>query len=724
MSRRDDEQAAVDELLAEVARQTDMHIQDRTLAGMRLVMIALKQGATFLEASAKAGVADATARNWRKRYPLFGEFCEKAMGVNARARAQLDEARRREVLATAGKVAGQAPRPPRGSLSDFKMRYFGRPTPPHQELIHEALEDYTNLYVFIFGPPGMGKDTTAGDYCAWEAAPDTAGKTVAWFMESKDFSERRFSRLDQYLTDPRAYANKPSKTPGGRKPEGSLITDYGPFKWEAGMVWPDGSEVRKKSWSAHSKYFVEVDAPEQDPNLWATGVQGSTYGSRIKTCVCSDIFTKENQESPTERERSYTWTTGTLDTRLDDDGRLVVIGTMLPIENNYERLLDDYTEGARVVYEKQGPTPHSTLVKYSNGVAVVKVKAIAADPETGEETSFWPDMFPLHDTLVTHGGKKLWNVDELSIERLRALTAMDGAKLRRGLRGRRARDPKGFAAMYQQERERSGETADFTDEVLEAAKDEKRSFGEARTHELIVVGVDPARVYGASWVALAVDRREGTVTLCDFFWGKELGYAGMRTRLVVEPITKWNPIWYVYETNADGALLEDALIQEFLSETGVSIDRSPTNRERGLADVGPASIAPYMRTGEFRIPAATAQDRQKFDQIKTQFKAWDQGTHSNRKKPGQTGHYPDDIAMAAWKAWTKARTLLEDRRKDHGIRAPLPEGLRRKWDRMMKKAAASSAGRKADRNGAVRERTGHHSAEEAMKAMAGVVDDA
>ena len=74
-----------------------------------------------------------------------------------------------------------------------------------------------------------------------------------------------------------------------------------------------------------------------------------------------------------------------------------------------------------------------------------------------------------------------------------------------------------FKAMYQQERdEDSG--GDFTEATLNRAKDDQRTFGRVKANELMVVGVDPARRYGAGWVALAVDRTEETVTVADFFW--------------------------------------------------------------------------------------------------------------------------------------------------------------------------------------------------------------
>lgn len=674
--------------------------QERTLTKLRLYIQQLKAGESVENAARKSAVTYQTVNGWRRRSDTFHEWMTTQVAANEVARKVAAEVRRKKVREER-RVLIERDRgvPDRGGLADFRWKYFGRPTLAHQELAVEALEDYTNLYVFIYGPPGMGKDTLAGDYCAWEAAPDRSGKTVAWFMESSDFSQRRFGRLGQYLVDPKAYDRPPSKTPGGQTPTASLITDFGPFKWSPEMEWPDGTKVAKKPWTAHSKYFVQVDAPEQDPNLWATGIGGSTYGSRIKVCVCSDIFTLENQRSPTERVGSYEWVTGTLDTRLDDDGRLVVLGTMLDIENNYERMEEDYTAGARVVYQKEHES--GVLTKYSNGVCIVRIAAIWVG-EDGEERSFWPDMFPLDDILVSNKGT-VYPVEAQTDDDLKELMARPTMRLRRGLKGRRQRSPDMFEANYNQRRNRS-KGGDFTDDVFETAKDDERSFGQVYAHELRVVGVDPARRYGAGWLLWAVDRRSHTLTIADFFFGTELGYDGIKQQLVIAPITKWTPIWYCYEDNKEGAILADSMIQEFIDASGTSVFTDPTGSSRNDPNVGPAILSSYMRVGQIRIPYKTAADRAKFEVVKAQFKAWDRGTANTRRtKPGQPGHQPDELCMAAWVGSKKAIPLLEARTKDQGISMRMPAGIRRKFNRAMADVSSRRAERVADmRTGSAR----------------------
>ena len=673
-----------DELLDRIAAEAAKPIQTRTRSGMRVVLRELSRGQSMEKAIGMAGVRVSTVHGWRKRYPLFDEEVKRLVAANAIARRAATEARRQARLDAAPKLEDKPP-PPSLGLEEFRLTYFGRPTPLHQRLAVEALEDESNLYVFIFGPTGMGKDTLAQDAVAWMVAPDRSGLRVAWIMESESFARRRLGRLGRYLTDPKSYDHVPGKTPGGVRPSRSLIDDYGPFRWRPGMRHPDGSKVERTEWTKNSMYFVRVQAPENDPNLWATGIGGATYGSRMGLCVISDAFTLENQKSPTQREDGYQWLDGTLDTRLDEDGRLWMIGTMLEVENNYERMVREYTEGARVVDQKVlGP---STLVKYSNGVCVVAVKAIWVDPETGEERSYWPERFPLH-TVYRYKGRE-WREADLSTERILELT-QKGAKLVRGLAWRRERSPTMFKARFQQERDQDA-TGDFTQETLESAKDPSRSFGQVFAHELLVVGVDPARRYGAAYAVLAVDRSQGLVTLVDFYWGEGLGVTGIKDRLILEPLTKWNPLWLCYETNKEAAVLEDSLVAQAIRDSGVSVFRHHTGRERGHPEVGPGSIAAYMRTGEFRIPARVAADRVRFDLVAAQFRAWDAST--GRSKPGHAAHQADDVVMAIWVAWLKAGEMISrTQNPTAGLRLPVPAGVVAKWNRARRVAEADKAG--------------------------------
>lgn len=681
----------VEKMLVEVRAQAP-RVQDRTVEGLRRVAEGVALGKPVLEAVRDAGVAARTFKEWRARFPSFGSFVDAAAAAGREARAAEREQARFESKRAAGLVFDpSAPVPPAPGLAAFRWDYFGQPTEPHQEAAVAALEDMSNRVVIILGPTGMGKDTIAGQYLLWRLVPTRQGLRGAWFMESEEQSKKRLYRLSRYLVDQSAYRRRPEFTPGGQIPTRSLITDWGPFKWESGMVHADGTPVDRPPWTSHSMYFLQDIAPEQDPNLWATGVGGATYGARIQEAVLSDIFTDKNQNSPTDRARQLTWVLGTLDTRLDEIGRLVVLGTMLPMENNYEPLIARYTDGARVLRSQQlGP---GTYTKYSNGTGVVIIKAIVNDDQ-GDEVSFWPGRFPLESHLLVDGRRV--PVDEFTDdERLEMADAGKPVKFIIGLRDRRQRDPRIFRAMFQQERD-ADSTGDFTEATWKAMLDPTRTWEVSRPTELKVVGVDPGQYYGAAYGVLAIDRDQGTITCVDEFWGNRLGVSGIKQHLILRPLSRWEPIWLAYEVNRHGAILDDALIRQAIMDFGVSVyEHKTSGQNRADHEIGPGAIATYGRMGIFKLPAMTSRDRERSREVWNHFTAYDQATlAAGRRRPGDSQHRPDDRLFAFWPAFIKARVILErdtNRGRLPGI--PVPLGIRTKWDRYQKTQAAARAGR-------------------------------
>lgn len=638
---------------------------------MALVLTALEDGATIKDAEATAGVTHQTVASWRTRYPLFDEAVRERARRNEAIRKRTRELTKRAEAEAQGLILPyNKPVPDPGGLADFRMKYFGRPTPIHLQAATMALEDLTNLYVFIFGPTGMGKDTLAMDYASWRQAPDRTGRRISSIMKTSQKAERRLLRMSRYLTDPAVYRTAPDKTPGGRKPTGSLIDDYGPFKWEPGMEWEDGTEVKRLPWSVkEGLFFIYSGTPEQDPNWQALGVGGALQGDRVDEAVLSDIFDLENQQSPTERRKQMDWTNGILHSRLDEAGRLVMLGNWLHIPHNYEEILDAYLEDTQIVEQHTiGP---GTYTKYSNGVAVVIVKAIWTDPETGEECSYWPERFPLTDRLVSPAGEII-DTEGLTIDQLRE-HGRAGWKRRRGLHSTRAKDPVIFRAMYQQERDRDVAYADFDDATLEAAYDHTRSWHQVFPTEIKLVGVDPARRYGAAWCGLAVDRRAQVVTPFDFQQLDNLGYTGIKDRLVIGPLSRWTPQWLCYEDNREGAILADPGVLRIMKDAGVGLFTHQTGLERSSREIGPGAIAAEMRAGRFKLPYATRDDQARTTEFVSYMKAWD--ANPDRSKPGRAGHNPDDTFMACWVAWLKARTFLETS-KIRGLVYAVPEAIR------------------------------------------------
>ncbi len=318
--------------------------------------------------------------------------------------------------------------PDKGTFADWRRRYMGRGVEPHQVELVEAFEDRSNLVIFCLLPPGAGKDTTAGDFLLYEVCDNRELRT-AWIMRGEKFAARRVKqRFSPYLTEPKRYQAAPDG-PTSTKPEADLIADYGPFKYRKGMVDESGERVETTTWTGNEMYFIDIaGAPESDPNLWATGVEGQLYGARVGLMVMSDIFDRENQGSPPAQQGQYEWVLGTVKSRLDTKGRLVFLGTRCLPGDNYERLMNTMVGEAPAVYQGDN------YVKYANGVAVVIVKAIDHNAD-GDEESYWPDVFPLDGHFDSPAGRILDPGDHEGETLYRALAAAHGTNSVQRVRG-------------------------------------------------------------------------------------------------------------------------------------------------------------------------------------------------------------------------------------------------------------------------------------------------
>ena len=590
------------------------------------------------DAAKRLGRNKQTIYQWRRDDPLFNEqvkaFSSKRSKQDEKKRVVIDPLKES---------------PPMPGFAEFRRKYIGRPVQPHQEAIVEALEDFTNQVVIILGPPGSGKDTTAGDYILWRVGDDKEGLRVAWIMESENFSRRRLhNRLAPYLTDETTYSRAPLG-PDCTIPTGSLIDDYGPYRWQPEFIWEDGTPVARHTWSRNEMYFVRVAAPEADPNLWATGVDGALYGARIDEMVLSDVFTRRNQKNATVMDNQMGWLHGDAMSRLDEGGRLVVLGTRVSKGDNNGRLLEEFVGDSPIVHE------NGYYRKHQNGVATVIYPAIQVNPD-GQEESYWEERFPFESYLQAPDGER-HQIDGMGKAQYKELSQLPGMRRVRGLKEIRKRMGPAFETVYQQNPPAySG--GEFSDTVLDACDDPERTLGVVKPNELLVVGADPARTGGAAWLLWGVDVKNNTATVVDTFFGTKLGTVGIRNKLVMEPIVKYMPLWYDYEINHESAILDHPDIIQLFKDTGTNLYKHKTHQHnRGDSEIGVPSLSLPMRTGTIRFPTMTSEDRVRMDQLKQHFRNFDES--DMRSKSGQAGHEPDDLAFAAWIGYVKVRELFK-----------------------------------------------------------------
>ena len=607
------------------------------------------------------GLSRSALTNWRKDDPAFRRSADQI---------RTQELAKAKALAATDRIYNpKRAIPKKIPFREWRPIYTGRTVLRHQEHLVEAwLEDRTNTRVICFMPPGAGKDTTAMDMILYDAVYNRKLRQ-AWLMENENFSKRRISeRLEPYLSDYTTYEDAPE---GGTVPTRNLIDDFGPFKWEPGLLYPDGAKVPRQTWNSSELYFLPLGAPESEPNLWATGIEGTLYGARVQQMVLSDPFTRENQKNPKTQADQIEWLEGTMESRLDADGRLLLINTRVGEHDNQGKLLNKFTEGARVVKQSED----GFYTKYSNGTAVIVVPAIQVDDE-GVEESYWEEAHPLDGYLVMPDGTKIYT-DDLDDAELEAYSQR-GAKRRNGLREFRARKRALFAAMWQQNPV-TDEDAEFTDALLNHCDDMSLSIAMRKPGEVLVEGVDPARTFGAAWVMWGWNPKDDYARIVDYGFYRALGTQGIREKLLLYPVIEYWPGYLAWEVNTESAVLDHPDVIDVIADKRVNLIRHKTGNNKNIGPDAVATMTKFMRDGTIRFPAALGEDREKMELFKEHFINWDRNQRSlSPTRPGKSGHLEDDIAMAAWVGWVQVRALMRKRRR-LGRRRYIPRSVAERW---------------------------------------------
>jgi len=617
--------------------------QDAKNARQEKFLRLLLDSHTIQDAAAQARVGEASVYRGRKTDEKFAREFEKVIRLHRDNKAH---------------VYGRGdlrfdpfqefPKPP--GLEQFRREVFGFPSTPTQRAFCKAYDDKTNLTIFWIAPAGAGKDVTMAQAIAHAAASGIP--RMGMLMESQPQAKKRIDAyLDPYFTDPGLYKRAPD-IPDGSVPTTSFIDTWGPWKWDKNLLLPDGTRPARTKWEAHAKWFVGRTTPMADPSLWAVGIEGSIAGARVQLMGCSDLFTVENQRSPTQRKEQLDLINGTLDSRLDEGGRLVFLNHHVRRagESNLVALLDQYI-GDAAIAEQDGD-----YIKYRNGVAVILTPALTLD-ENNELRSYWPERFPVRETIIL--GDEHFIAEDLSKEELADLSAK-GARRVRGLVERRKRSPELFELIYQQNPRVSG-YGDFTTEILDSCDDPDRTLGMYHPTERLIMGVDPARSGGAGWTLWALDSEQETLTLVDYFWADSLGFSGMREKLIREPVMKWRPRDMVWEINYEGETPYHPEAQEVIKRYHVNLIPWRTHYNRGDISVGVVGMLDDMRDHKIRFPASTETDRMRTQVVKDHFQNFEAVGYTERKRTTGSRRLPDDLCMSAWMAWSQAKSMLKHR---------------------------------------------------------------
>jgi hypothetical protein len=104
----------------------------------------------------------------------------------------------------------------------------------------------------------------------------------------------------------------------------------GPFR-DKGLSWTD------------SFFYVRRSRDARDPTIEAVGVGGAITGGRFDLIIVDDPSDDKSARTERQRRKLVEWLYGTVIELLDDDGRVLVIGTRKHNADVYRTLMDDPT---------------------------------------------------------------------------------------------------------------------------------------------------------------------------------------------------------------------------------------------------------------------------------------------------------------------------------------------------------------------------------------------
>jgi len=342
-------------------------------------------------------------------------------------------------------------------------------------------------------------------------------------------------------------------------------------------------------WTRKEFWVTGRISPERDPTVRTYGIGSKIYGRRIDEAILDDVFDLSNTRNPDTVAFNVKWITSEVESRVGKSGSLKIVGTRVGSQDGY-----------------------SSLQKLP-GYHVIRYPCII-DEETG--LTLWPEHFDI-----------------------------DAAKLKRS-----SMNADLWQLLYQNA-ETLGESASFTEDMLNGCHDQTRSLGEYDSSWAQVAGIDPAGANKQSGftagVCLGVDLKTGRRYLVDIFNSLQLKAPQLK-----QQIFQWAETYPLREFRVENNGVQAQLVQYNdeiivpLNNRGIRVTGHHTGRNKSDPNFGIEGMAPMFFNHTISMPWKDINSRHKVQQLEQQLLTF---------PLGQT----TDIMMALWFANEAARELYQ-----------------------------------------------------------------
>lgn len=413
--------------------------------------------------------------------------------------------------------------------------------PPYQDEIMAKIVDRDLKRLMVHVPPGHSKSTCGTVFTSVHEICSNPNTQIGIMSASTRMANRFLRQIRQYLVDPIHY----------RDSSHNLIADWGPF------VDARGNLGRENEF-----YIAGRQSIEKEPTVSAYGLGQQIQGTRFDRFICDDIALLENQKNPDRIQDMLLLVTQDIQTRLDETGELVIIGTrVLPGD----------------VYSFLKEFPEYQVIRYPCIL------------DEFEEKVLWPEHFDYAAAVRQRGS--------MSSEQ--------------------------FELVYQNS-ELAGLGASFTPEQLHRCHDVDRNLGDVPANCALVAGLDPAGANAqagyTAMVLMGVDVTSGVYHLIDMVNHKQ-----MKAPQVLEQIKDWANRYPLRELRVETNGLQAQLyqynteLQVYLGNKNVRLAPHITHgRNKWDPQFGVEAMAPLVHNQVMSIPWGNIWSRRQFQQLEDQ----------------------------------------------------------------------------------------------------------
>lgn len=516
------------------------------------VLLMLGAGASVPAAMDSVDRTRKTYENWRSEST---EFAQKADLARERAKKAKD--------------ANGDPALYQLSFADWRKRFLGRETYPHQQMWIDVLEgkepdvfDEAITYtagsnprlVAINTPPFHAKSATITvEYAVYKLCMNPAYRIMV-ISKTRDFAAKFLYSIRTLLTDPHY-----SELQAAYAPNGNFKPERGEGQWANYAIYLAGRNTEA------------VDKSAKDPSVVAVGIGGQIYGSRCDLIILDDAVDDQNAH---QYEKQFDWLTRTVMSRAKA-GKILLVGTRVAPHDLYSHVLDGHN--------------------YMSGESPWTYLAQPAVLEFAEDPKDWRTLWP----------KSAQPLDEATAEEPDddgMYPAWDGPAL---ADVRSSNRPAVWALVYMQQQ--TGSDMTFEPACVNGSIDRRRKPGPLRAGAFghprdgaegmqIIGSVDPAGTGEAFLLVYALERANRHRWVLNAWTAnhtKPSWYVSQMKAITAEyGVSEW-----VIESNAYASwLIHDEDLVAWAQETGIKITPHYTGRIKQDPDFGVATMASLFGT--------------------------------------------------------------------------------------------------------------------------------